>query len=46
MKKICGTCKHREYDKMGDDWQCSNEQSDNYTDYPHYDYECEDWEEK
>ena len=45
--KTCGTCKYRKYDKEGADWQCTNEQSDNYTDYPPYDYdECDDWEAK
>ena len=45
--EICGTCKHREYDKMGADWQCGNEQSENFTEYPPFDYaECDDWEAK
>lgn len=43
-KKCCGTCCHHR--KVCGEWDCFNEQSENYALETDYDDECEDWEER
>lgn len=42
--RICGTCQHHR--KCCGEWQCFNEQSENYAVETEYDDTCEDWEER
>ena len=44
QEKICGTCRHNKHD--GDDFYCSNECSEVFTDYTRYGDSCEEWEAK
>ena len=43
-KKCCGTCQHHR--KCCGEWQCFNEQSENYAIETEYNDTCEDWEER
>ena len=46
MDKICGNCKHHEYEKIGADWLCNNEHSENYACWTGFEDNCGDYEER
>ena len=45
-KECCGTCEHCQYNRGCDEWECLNEDSENYGYLVDYKYHCEDWEER
>lgn len=47
--KICGTCRYSKPDPtdwMGEDFFCTNSDSDYWSDYCEYADSCENWEDK
>ena len=43
-KKCCGTCYWHK--REGDDWICTNSNSDELADYTEYGFVCDCWEER
>lgn len=44
----CGTCRYHRFNKGYGDWECQNEDSDNYLDFTGYDdgFLCDAYEER
>lgn len=43
-KEICGECRHHCIDREGQDWVCTNPDSDYEGDYTGYEDGCPEWE--
>ena len=46
MKKICGNCKHCQFENKESGCICGNDDSEYFADWIDYRHSCEDFEEK
>lgn len=42
--EVCGKCKYHQYDNICDLWFCGNPDSEYYTDWTEYKFECNEFE--
>lgn len=45
-RRKCGNCRFHKYDSKIDLWFCENPESEWYTDWTEYNYECDDFEDR
>jgi hypothetical protein len=44
MSECCGTCCWHEHENEHDEFVCTNQESEYYSDYTYYEFSCDDYE--
>lgn len=45
-KKVCGTCKHHQFENIDEGYVCTNSESEYLSDWTEHNHTCDCWEEK